>query len=104
MDRIRRPYGKGIGEVGVLEDEHEHAQLPTTWSQGPFKRARDEGEPGRVSVARICAPRMSEGGLSVGSPRYTDIPLSPYRPSVDFHAEPKAAGSWNGVYLHLGKI
>lgn len=54
-------------------------------------------------MARFSEARISESGLSVGSRGYTDIPLSPYRPSIDIQADPKAVASWDHVYLHLGK-
>lgn len=77
--------GKEVVQGGFSPSE---CQVPE-----PFKVIRDEGGPGRVS----------SGGLSVGSRGYTDIPLSPYRPSLDFQADQKDIGRWNHVYLQMGK-
>ncbi|KAI2471821.1 membrane-associating domain-containing protein [Annulohypoxylon bovei var. microspora] len=65
--------------------------------------APDEGGAhGRLSAT---VQAMGVGWLSPGNTRYTDIPLSPYRPSLDCQTvpAPPAGGRWDRVYLHLGK-
>lgn len=101
MDGLRYRYGKGSSEVGFRDFPPAPKIAP---QQEPFKRSPDEGgPPSRLSVSRMSLA-AGVGWLSPGNTRYTDIPLSPYRPSLDYQTVPvPAKGGWDRVYLSLGK-